>query len=125
MIVAMLLAAAPANFPPAERATIAHIYADPMAWDARWVRLQGWVDSCNRLSCRLYEGPRKAGLSLSFEAIETFDEWLKPQLPAEIEVTAYVDATCIRGVCTDRAPELRRMHAESIRPNANVIYKEP
>lgn len=114
MISALLLMAAPADFPAARPVTIGQVHANPASWDGQWVRVAGWVHSCGQLDCALSEGPENSGLQLSFERIATFDAWLQPQLPAHIEVTARVDSSCLVHACTDRPATLRRMHAESL-----------
>ena len=117
MIAALLLAMAPANFPAATPLTIEQVRADPRRWHGQWVRLQGYVQRCNRLDCVLAEFPRNGGMVLSFASAPTFDAWIAPQLPARIEVTARIDAGCLINFCTDRAPVLQQVYVETMAAN--------
>ena len=117
MIAALLLAAAPPNFPAATPLTIEQVRADPRLWDGKWVRLQGYVHRCNRLDCVLAEFPRGGGMFLSFASAPSFDAWIAPQLPAKVEVTARVDAGCLINICTDRAPVLQQVYVETMAAN--------
>jgi hypothetical protein len=117
MIAAVMLALAPANFPPATPLTIEQVRADPRRWDGQWVRVVGYVDRCGPLDCVLSEGLGKRGMLLSFAPQPTFDAWIAPQLPAKIEVTARLDAGCLVNVCTDRAPMLQQVYVETMAAN--------
>ena len=117
MIAAVSLALAPPNFPAATPLTIEQVRADPRRWDGKWVRVRGFVHRCSALDCMLAEGPRNRGMSLSFAAAPSFDAWIAPQLPAEVEVTARIDANCLLNVCTDRAPVLQQVYVETIAAN--------
>ena len=117
MIVALLLALAPANFPAATPMTIDQVLADPRRWDGQWVRLQGFVHRCSRRDCVLAEGPSSQGMMLSFADAPSFDAWIAPQLPAKVEVTARIDAGCLVNFCTDRAPVLQQVYVETMAAN--------
>jgi hypothetical protein len=117
VIAAALLALAPANFPAATPLTIEQVRADPRRWDGKWVRVRGFVHRCSALDCVLAEGPRNQGMFLSFASAPSFDAWIAPQLPAEVEVTARIDASCLLNVCTDRAPVLQQVYVETIAAN--------
>ncbi|MFL6735226.1 MAG: hypothetical protein ACJ8EY_11110, partial [Sphingomicrobium sp.] len=93
-------------------------------WNGQWVRVQGWVARCQPLDCALAEGPNGNGLRLSFEAAESFDKWVQPMLPAHVEVTARIDSSCLLGLCTDRAPVLRRVYVEPLAPHFTSPSKD-
>jgi hypothetical protein len=117
VIAALLLAAAPPNFPAATPLSIEQVRADPRRWDGTWVRVQGFVHRCNALDCVLAEFPRGGGMVLSFAPAPTFDAWIAPQLPAKVEVTARIDAGCLLNICTDRAPVLQQVYVETMAAN--------
>ena len=122
MIVALLLAAAPANFPAATQLTIEQVRADPRRWHGKWVKLEGWVNRCLSRECELSEGlgarRTNQGIGLSFEEQPSFDKWAAPMLPFKARVAAKVDATCLAdAVCLGRAPVLREMIVEAIETN--------
>jgi len=118
MIAALLLASSvPADFPKAASVTIAQVRADPRAWDGKWVRFDGYIDRCSRLSCHVAAQPGDAKMTLSFDSSDSFDEWIGPQLPARVQVTARIDSTCLIGFCTDRAPELRLFYVDVLTAN--------
>ena len=114
MIAAMLLTAqvvtAPAE-PKPIATTIAAIRANPKKFDQQVVRLSGWVNRCERLSCSIDERSTTsaggAGEHLSIASDDKFDSTLKPLLPTYVEFDARVNAACLTTqTCTDRAPEL-------------------
>ena len=117
MIAALLLAAAPPNFPAATPLTIEQVRADPRRWDGKWVRLQGYVHRCDARDCVLSEGLGNRGMLLSFAPQPGFDAWLAPQLPAKIEVTARIDAGCLINICFGRAPVLQQVYVETMVAN--------
>ena len=117
MIAAAFLALAPANFPAAIPLTIEQVRADPRRWHGQWVRIHGYVHRCSALDCVIAEGPRNQGMLLSFAAAPSFDAWITPQLPAEVEVTARIDAGCLLNVCADRAPVLQQVYVETLAAN--------
>ena len=97
--------------------TIAAIRANPKKFDGKIVRLHGYVNRCQRLSCGVEEGlataPAGAGERLSIAADPRFDAMITPLIPTYVEFDARVDATCLVSpsgstitVCTDRAPVL-------------------
>ena len=97
--------------------TIAAIRSNPKKFDGQLVRIHGWVNSCERLSCGITERPAAdlsgAGQRLSIAANPKFDATVKPLLPTYVEFDARVDATCLTPssgneikVCADRVPEL-------------------
>src|SRR5205085_1070706 len=70
--------------PPATPLTIEDVRRDPRRWDGKWVRIEGWINRCWRTDCMLAERlaarPINEGMSLSFEAQDSFDVWVKPML---------------------------------------------
>lgn len=91
--------------------TIAAIRSNPKKFDGQLVRVHGWVDSCERLSCGITERPARdpsgAGERLSIAANPKFDATVKPLLPTYVEFDARVNAACLTTLlCTDRAPVL-------------------
>jgi hypothetical protein len=91
--------------------TIAAIIANPRKFDGRTVRLHGYVDACQPLSCLIHErasnAPAGAGQTLSIAPDAKFDDVVRPLLPTYVEFDARFSAACRTGsVCTGRAPEL-------------------
>jgi len=123
---ALLLAQiAPALAEPAPVATtIAAIHADPRKFDGVVVRLRGWVNRCQALSCSIDEqsatSPAGAGQHLSIASDERFDAMIRPLLPTYVEFDARYSALCSANeVCVDRAPELTVMRLRA------VVTEEP
>jgi hypothetical protein len=109
--------------PPAAPVTIEDVLREPRRWDGKWVRIEGWINRCWSTDCGVSENlaarPINQGMTLSFEAQKSFDEWVRPMLPLRARVTAKFDATCVfEVVCLDRAPVLREMIVEALQPNA-------
>lgn len=99
--------------------TIAAIRADPSRFDGRIVRLSGWVNRCQPLSCGIEEqassAPGGAGRRLSIASNARFDSIVGPLLPTPVEFDARFDAGCITNqVCTDRAPVLTVVSLRSV-----------
>jgi hypothetical protein len=121
MIAALLLmaqiVAAPAPAMPIAT-TIAAIRANPGKFDGRVVRLQGWVNKCQRLSCAIDERAARssggAGQGLSIAADSKFDATIAPLLPTYVEFDARLDATCLTAVCIHRAPVLTIVSLRSV-----------
>jgi hypothetical protein len=122
MIIALLMLAQMAP-EPAEPApittTIAAIRANPKKFDGQVVRLSGWVNRCQRLSCRIDEraasGPDGPGDHLSIGENQKFDDTVKGLIPTHVEFDARFDAKCLTDVvCTDRAPELTIVSLRSV-----------
>ena len=122
MIAAMLLTAqvvtAPAE-PKPIATTIAAIRANPKKFDQQVVRLSGWVNRCERLSCSIDERSATsaggAGEHLSIASDDKFDSTLKPLLPTHVEFDARVNAACLTTqTCTDRSPELTVQQLRSV-----------
>jgi hypothetical protein len=120
MIAALMMLAqivpVPAD-PKAVPTTIAAVRANPKKFDGQIVRLHGYVNACQRLSCgveeRLATAPNGAGQRLSIAGDAKFDATVTPLLPTYVEFDARVDATCLISssgntitVCADRAPVL-------------------
>jgi hypothetical protein len=127
MIVGLLMLAqitpAPAE-PKPIATTIAAVRADPRKLDGQVVRLSGWVNRCERLSCSIDErsvtSPGGAGAHLSIASDDKFDSTLKPLLPTYVEFDARVSAACLTTqACTDRAPEL------TVQQLRGVVSPEP
>ena len=114
----------PAGFPVATPATIEDVRADPRRWHDRWVQLSGWMQRCSARDCALTEGQGGQGMSLSFEAAESFDRWVQPLLPAEVVVVARIDSECLLNVCTGRAPMLRQPYVMTKRWNVGASDKD-
>jgi hypothetical protein len=117
------LVSAPAEAVPIE-ATIAAIRANPKRFDGQIVRLHGWVNSCQPMSCLLDEraanAPAGRGQSLSIDDNPKFDGAIRPLLPTYVEFDARFDARCLTiEVCLDRAPML------SIVSLRGVVSPEP
>lgn len=113
MILALLLALAPAS-PPS--ATIAEVHSRPRSFAGKRVVLQGWVERCGPADCALSE-QRGAGRRLSMEASTRVDSQLAPLTPTWLELEARIDPACLTGlVCTDRAPVLRDVILRGIIP---------
>lgn len=114
MIAALLLTMAQATPVPAEpvpvETTIAAIRANPKKFDGQLVRLHGYVNRCSRLDCgieeRLATAPGGAGERLSIAGDAKFDATIAPLLPTYVEFDARLNAECLIGICTDRAPVL-------------------
>lgn len=114
----MLAQVVPAPAEPKPVATtIAAIRADPKKFDGQTVRLHGYVNRCQPLSCWIEERPTTSaagpGEHLSIGTNPKFDATIKPLLPTYVEFDARVDATCLTPsagneikVCADRVPEL-------------------
>lgn len=111
MIAALLMLAqiapAPAEPKPVPT-TIAALLANPKKFDGKVVRLHGWMNQCTPRVCFISENPTgpAVGQSLSIGGNPKFDATIKPLLPTYVEFDARFDATCVTGVCTDRAPTL-------------------
>lgn len=120
MIAALLVLAqivpVPAE-PKAVATTIAAIRANPKKFDGQIVRLHGYVNRCQPLSCGIEERPANAaggaGERLSIAGDKKFDQTILPLVPTYVEFDARVDATCLAPsttntvtVCADRVPEL-------------------
>jgi hypothetical protein len=122
MIAALLMLAqlAPVLPEPKPVATsIAAIRGNPKKFDGQIVRLRGWVNSCQALSCAIEEraanAPAGAGERLSIASNAKFDETLKPLIPTYVEFDARLDATCLTtAVCSDRAPVLTIVSLRSV-----------
>lgn len=101
---------APDEAKPVET-TIAAIRANPEKFNGQVVRLHGWVNSCQHLSCGIDEraatAPGGPGERLSIAGDAKFDAIVTPLLPTYVEFDARFDAKCLTtAVCTDRAPML-------------------
>ena len=91
--------------------TIAAILANPGKFDGRLVRLHGFVNACQPLSCKIHERASNAaggeGQGLSIAADSKFDDVVRPLVPTYVEFDARFSAACRTGqLCADRAPEL-------------------
>ena len=120
MIAALILLAQMAPVPAEPKpiaTTIAAIRANPKKFDGQIVRLHGYVNSCQRLSCAIEERVTTAaggpGERLSIASDQKFDATIAPLLPTYVEFNARFDATCLIPaannaitICSDRAPEL-------------------
>jgi hypothetical protein len=112
------IAAVPAE-PKPIATTIAAIRANPKKFDGQIVRLRGYVNRCQALSCSIDEratnAPGGAGQHLSIAGNPKFDDTLKPLIPTYVEFDARFDATCLTTTtCTDRAPELTVVTLRSV-----------
>lgn len=118
------IASAPPEVKPIS-ATIAAIRSNPRKYDGQVVRLTGWVNSCQRLSCGINErpasDPKGAGDGLSIGDDAKFDQTIAPLLPTYVEFDARFDARCLIHsqeneivVCTDRAPVLTVVSLRSV-----------
>ena len=118
------IASAPPEVKPIS-ATIAAIRSNPRKYNGQVVRLTGWVNSCQRLSCGINErpasDPKGAGDGLSIGDDAKFDQTIAPLLPTYVEFDARFDARCLihsQGneivVCTDRAPVLTVVSLRSV-----------
>ena len=122
MIAALLVLAQMAPMPSVPKpipATIAAIRANPRKFDGRVVRLHGWVNHCERLSCSIDEraanAPGGPGQHLSIASNQKFDATIAPLLPTYVEFDAQVSAQCLTAsVCSDRAPELTIVTLRSV-----------
>ena len=122
MIAALLFLAqiAPvAEEPKPVATTIAAIRANPKKFDGQVVRLKGWVNHCQPLSCAIDEQAADAsggaGQSLSIGANQKFDDTIKPLLPTYVEFDAQLNAQCLTTqACTDRAPVLTIVNLRSV-----------
>jgi hypothetical protein len=114
MITALLMLAqlAPAIAEPKPaQTTISAIRANPKKFDGQVVRLQGYVNRCQRLDCSIAERPASApggpGEHLSIASDAKFDTTIAPFLPTYVEFDARFSAACLtRQICLDRTPEL-------------------
>jgi hypothetical protein len=128
MIAALIMLAqiAPVQAEPKPIATtIAAILANPKKFDKQLVRIHGWVNKCQPLSCGIAERSANdasaAGQRLSIATNPKFDATVKPLLPTYVEFDARVDATCLVPssgnaitICADRAPELTIVSLRSV-----------
>ena len=130
MIAAALIAAAePPAIPTSIPVTIEDVRRDPRLWDGKWVEVEGWINRCWATECELSEklAARRTnqGMTLSFEAQQSFDEWVRPMLPLRAKVFARIDATClVDSVCIGRRPELRGMIVQPLEQNAKFPDEE-
>ncbi|HEY1142576.1 MAG TPA: hypothetical protein VGE68_00935 [Sphingomicrobium sp.] len=110
------ISSAPAPVKPVPT-TIAAIRSDPKKFNGQVVRLTGWVNQCQRLSCGIEErpasDPKGAGQRLSIAGDAKFDRTIVPLLPTYVEFDARVDTGCLVSpagdtimVCADRVPDL-------------------
>ena len=122
MIAALLLLAqivsAPAQPRPLET-SIAAIRANPKKFDGELVRLHGWVNRCQALSCSIEERAANSaggpGSNLSIAEDDKFESVIRPLLPTYVEFDARVNAAClIAQVCLDRSPELTIVTLRSV-----------
>ena len=91
--------------------TIAALLANPKKLDGQVVRLHGYMNSCQPLSCGIEErpagAPGGAGERLSIASDKRFDSTIAPLLPTYVDFDARFDASCLTTVvCNDRAPVL-------------------
>ncbi len=123
MIAALVLLAQMAPTPSMPKpipATIAAIRANPRKFDGRIVRLHGWVNHCQTLSCSIEERPATAsggsGEHLSIATNAKFDATVTPLLPTYVEFDAQVSARCLTAatVCSDRAADLTIVTLRSV-----------
>jgi len=109
--------------PKPVEASIAAIRANPKRFDGQVVRVKGWVNRCDRLSCSIDErsatSPNGGGEHLSIASDDKFDSTIKPLLPTYVEFDARFDARCVTAICTDRAPDL------TVRQLRAVVSPEP
>jgi|KBSMisStandDraft_5_1062788.scaffolds.fasta_scaffold809603_2 hypothetical protein len=127
MIAALLFLAQLAPAPDEPKpvvTTIAAIRANAKKFDGQLVRLHGWVNACQPLSCAVEERPARdvkgPGERLSIAADKKFDDTIRPLLPTYVEFDARVNAACLTtSVCTDRAAVL------SIVTLRGVVSPEP
>jgi hypothetical protein len=117
-------------------ATIAAIRANPKHFDGQIVRLHGYVNRCQRLSCgveeRLATAPGGAGERLSIAGDSRFDATITPLIPTYVEFDARVDATCLFSssgntitVCTDRAPVLSIVRLRGVVSPEPPFFEKP
>ena len=119
---AFLAPVAIASTPPEVKpiaTTIAAIRSNPKKFDGQVVRLTGWVNACQRLSCGIDErpasDPKGAGERLSLAGNPKFDQTIQPLLPTYVEFDARFQARCLTtAVCTDRAPVLTVVSLRSV-----------
>jgi hypothetical protein len=122
-MIAFLLALAQVVPAPDEpkpvQTSIAAIRANPKKFDGQLVRLQGYVNACQKLSCAIDQRPATAqggpGERLSIADDAKFDAFVTPLLPTYVEFDARLDATCLTGApCADRAPTLTVITLRSV-----------
>jgi hypothetical protein len=118
LLIAAQLVPAPAE-PKPVATTIAAIRANPKKLDGQVVRLTGWVNSCQPLSCGIEERPSAsaggAGARLSIGENKKFDDVIRPLLPTYVEFDARLNAACLTTQnCTDRAPVLNVVSLRSV-----------
>jgi hypothetical protein len=122
MIAALLMLAQIAPVPAEPKpvaTTIAAIRANPKKFDGQVVRLHGYLNRCQPLSCSIDERAASAlggpGEHLSIAADQKFDDRLKPLIPSYVEFDARFDASCLATTtCSDRAPELTIVALRSV-----------
>jgi hypothetical protein len=114
-MIALLLALAQIELAPEGpkpiETTVAAIRANPAKFDGEIVRLHGWVNQCQHLSCHVSEraatDPAGAGEELSIAEDPKFDAVIQPLLPTYVEFDAQFSAACLTtAACSDRAPML-------------------
>ena len=122
MLIALALLAKVTPAPPPEppvATTIAALRASPGKFNGRVVRLRGWVNACQSLSCSIDERPATSpegrGAHLSIGSDAKFDAVVKPLAPTFVELDASFDSSCLTtSICTDRAPILRVVQLRSV-----------
>ena len=92
---------------------VPEVVANFAAYDGRTVRVRGWLDTCQMLSCGLFATKEEAlnrGYGehmLSVGSTPDFDDQAVGRGPAEVIIVARVNSDCrSKFICMDRANEL-------------------
>ncbi len=91
--------------------TISAIVANPPKFNGKIVRIHGWVNSCQGMSCPISERQVNAadgpGASLSIADDKKVDDVIRPLVPTYVEFDAQVNSTClVDRSCPTRTPIL-------------------
>jgi hypothetical protein len=95
----------------AAETTIAAVRAHPDRFAGKLIRLRGWINRCQSLSCSIdekrFDKRDEQGQSLSIGADEIFDSLVRDKTPVHVVIDAAFNPICLKDeVCLDRAPEL-------------------
>jgi hypothetical protein len=109
-----LLAASCVSLRSAGAVTVPEITSSIAQFDGKTVRMRGWLDVCQDLSCGLFAS-KEAAIErqygehmLSIGSTPEFDDEAVGRGPAEVVIVARMSADCrTKYVCMDRAHDLR------------------
>jgi hypothetical protein len=117
--------------------SISEVAARHEKLDGHRVRVHGWLNSCQRLGCIIYESPGGNGATLSLGSSPYFDRRVASfaKFDSEIILEGIVDRHCFDHssdpghdpndilVCTDRADQIR--NPRLVRVVKKILLSEP